>query len=84
MLVHTDVLDMDISLTGGTITRADLNVYSRLKGHLQPVRLENHDSPETLYLLQVGMTGPPRRRSSQSAGHVHQHAAELPVGAGSG
>jgi YidC/Oxa1 family membrane protein insertase len=56
--VHTDVLDMDISLTGGTITRADLNVYSRAKGQKQPVRLENHDSPETLYLLQVGMTGP--------------------------
>jgi YidC/Oxa1 family membrane protein insertase len=56
--VHTDVLDLDISLTGGTITQADLNVYTRIKGQAQRVRLENHDSPETLYLLQVALTGP--------------------------
>jgi YidC/Oxa1 family membrane protein insertase len=56
--VHTDVLDLDISLTGGTITQADLNNYTRIKGETQRVRLENHDSPETLYLLQVALTGP--------------------------
>jgi YidC/Oxa1 family membrane protein insertase len=56
--VHTDVLDLDVSLTGGTITRADLNEYSRVKGQAQRVRLENHDSPETLYLLQVALYGP--------------------------
>ena len=56
--VHTDVLDLDISLTGGTITQADLNAYTRIKGQAQRVRLENHDSPETLYLLQVALTGP--------------------------
>jgi YidC/Oxa1 family membrane protein insertase len=56
--VHTDVLDLDISLTGGTIIRADLNEYSLHKGQAQRVRLENHDSPETLYLLQVALTGP--------------------------
>jgi YidC/Oxa1 family membrane protein insertase len=56
--VHTDVLSLDISLTGGTIAQADLNEYSRLKNQAQPVRLENHDSPETVYLLQVAMTGP--------------------------
>ena len=56
--VHTDVLDLDIALTGGSIIQADLNEYSRVKGQAQPVRLENHDSPETLYLLQVAMTGP--------------------------
>ncbi len=57
--VHTDVLDLEISLTGGTITQADLNAYTRIKGQAQRVRLENHDSPATLYLLQVAMTGPP-------------------------
>jgi YidC/Oxa1 family membrane protein insertase len=56
--VHTDVLSLDISLTGGTIAQADLNEYARIKNQAQPVRLENHDSPETLYLLQVAMTGP--------------------------
>jgi YidC/Oxa1 family membrane protein insertase len=55
--VRTDVLDLQISLTGGTITQADLPEYTRVKGQPQPVRLENHDSPETLYLLQVAMTG---------------------------
>ncbi|HEY1898249.1 MAG TPA: membrane protein insertase YidC [Steroidobacteraceae bacterium] len=56
--VHTDVFDLDISLTGGSITQADLNEYSRVKGKTQPVRLENHDSPESLYLLRVALTGP--------------------------
>ncbi len=41
----------------GTITQADLNVYTRIKGQTQPVRLENHDGPETLYLLQIALTG---------------------------
>jgi YidC/Oxa1 family membrane protein insertase len=56
--VRTDVLDLQISLIGGTIAQADLNEYTRIKGQSQQVRLENHDSPETLYLLQVAMTGP--------------------------
>ena len=47
-----------MSLTGGTITQADLNDYSRVKGQPQRVRLENHDSPETLYLLQVALCRP--------------------------
>jgi YidC/Oxa1 family membrane protein insertase len=57
--VRTDLLDLQISLIGGTIAQADLNDYTRSKGQPQLVRLENHDSPETLYLLQVAMTGPP-------------------------
>ena len=65
--VHTDVLDLDISLTGGTITQADLNEYTRIKGQPQPVRLENHDSPETLYLLQVAMTGPRGQRAPDTS-----------------
>lgn len=66
--VRTDVLDLQISLTGGTITQADLPQYTRAKGQSQLVRLENHDSPETLYLLQVAMTGP------AGAEHPDQHA----------
>ena len=55
--VHTDVLDMDISTVGGTIQRADLLKYPKVKGETAPVRLENQDDPATTYLLQSGLTG---------------------------
>ncbi len=57
--VRTDVLDLVLSLKGGTITQVDLPVYALVKGKLERVRLENHDSPDTLYVLQTGLTGPP-------------------------
>ena len=56
--VHTDVLDMDISTAGGTIQRADLLKYPKVKGEAAPVRLENQDDPQALYVLQSGLTGP--------------------------
>ena len=56
--VRTDVLDVDISTRGGTLTRVDLLAYPRVKGEATPVRLENEDSPATLYELQSGLTGP--------------------------
>jgi len=55
--VKTDVLDLDISLQGGTIQRADLLKYPKVKGGSEPVRLMNRDSEQTLYLLQSGLTG---------------------------
>ena len=55
--VRTDVLDMDINLHGGTIERADLLLYPKVKGGSEPVRLMNTD-PATLYLVQTGLTGP--------------------------
>lgn len=55
--VHTDVLDMDISTVGGTIQRVDLLKYPKVKGEAAAVRLENQDDPQTLYLLQSGLTG---------------------------
>jgi YidC/Oxa1 family membrane protein insertase len=55
--IRTDLLDLYVSLAGGTIIQADLNNYSRVKGQAERVRLENHDSPETQYLLQVAMSG---------------------------
>jgi len=81
--VRTDVLDLDISLTGGTITQADLNEYTRIKGQSLRVRLENHDSPETLYLLQVAMTGGAAggARPNQLATFTTDHTDfEMPVG----
>jgi YidC/Oxa1 family membrane protein insertase len=56
--VRTDVLDMDISTRGGTLQRADLLKYPQVKGEATPVRLENVDDPQTVYLLQSGLAGP--------------------------
>ncbi len=55
--VRTDVLDLDISLTGGELQRADLLKYPRVKGESAPVRLLNRD-PRGFYLLQTGLAGP--------------------------
>src|SRR5690242_6899045 len=54
--VVTDVLDIDIDLKGGTIRRADMLKYPKVKGEADRVRLMNTD-PATLYLLQTGLTG---------------------------
>jgi YidC/Oxa1 family membrane protein insertase len=55
--VVTDVLDLDISLRGGQIDRADLTQYPLHKDTPNvPVRLEN-DDPASLYLVQTGLTG---------------------------
>ena len=56
--VRTDVLDLDISKRGGTVQRADLPRYPKVKGGTEPVRLMNQDSPDTEYLLETGLTGP--------------------------
>jgi YidC/Oxa1 family membrane protein insertase len=55
--VATDVLDLDISLRGGEIDRADLPQYPLHKDTPNvPVRLENRD-PDSLYVLQTGLIG---------------------------
>jgi YidC/Oxa1 family membrane protein insertase len=57
--VVTDVLDLDISLRGGEIDRADLLKYPLHKDTPNvPVRLEDRDSA-SLYLLQSGLIGGP-------------------------
>ncbi|HEY1283224.1 MAG TPA: membrane protein insertase YidC [Steroidobacteraceae bacterium] len=60
--VLTDVLDLDISLQGGTLERADLLRYPKVKGGQELVRLMNTD-PATLYLLESGLfkPGDPKR-----------------------
>jgi YidC/Oxa1 family membrane protein insertase len=55
--VRTDVLELDISLAGGELQRADLLKYPRVKGETAPVRLLNRDR-EGFYLLQTGLAGP--------------------------
>jgi YidC/Oxa1 family membrane protein insertase len=56
--VRTDVLDMDISLEGGTLQKADLLRYPKVKGGSEPVRLMNEDSEESWFVLKTGLAGP--------------------------
>jgi YidC/Oxa1 family membrane protein insertase len=56
--VRTDVLDMDISLRGGTLQKADLLRYPKVKGGSEPVRLMNEDGEESSYVLKTGLAGP--------------------------
>jgi YidC/Oxa1 family membrane protein insertase len=56
--VRTDVLDVRLSLEGGTIVSAKLLKYPKVKGQPQPVELENENGPDTLYILQTGLSGP--------------------------
>jgi YidC/Oxa1 family membrane protein insertase len=55
--VVTDVLEMQVSLEGGELTRADLLAYPQVKGQPAPVRLLNRDSDESLFVLQSGLAG---------------------------
>jgi YidC/Oxa1 family membrane protein insertase len=85
--VRTDVLDVLISTRGGTLQRADLLAYPKVKGEPEPVRLENTDDPRSLYELQSGLTGPAGAaypthvatfESAQDA-YTLDHASELRV-----
>ena len=56
--VRTDVLDVDVSLAGGELTRADLPQYPAAKNTPNvPVRLLNRDGADSLYVLQSGLGG---------------------------
>ena len=55
--IRTDVLDIDASLSGGELVRADLLEYPRHKDDpTTPVRLFNTDSPDTQFVFQSGLT----------------------------
>jgi YidC/Oxa1 family membrane protein insertase len=56
--VKTDVLDVAINLKGGELDQADLLQYPLRKDSPNtPVRLLSSEPPESLYLLQTGLTG---------------------------
>jgi YidC/Oxa1 family membrane protein insertase len=56
--VITDVLDVEVSLAGGELTRADLLAYPQAKNTPNlPVRLLNRDHPNTLFVLETGLAG---------------------------
>jgi len=55
--VVTDVLDIEMNLTGGEFVRADLTKYPRHKDDPStPVRLFNTDSKDSQFLFQSGLT----------------------------
>jgi YidC/Oxa1 family membrane protein insertase len=56
--VRTDVLDVEIGLTGGELRGANLLGYPLVKGEAAPVRLLNHDA-SGFFLLQTGLSGAP-------------------------
>ena len=53
--VLTDVLDLEVSLQGGDLVRADLRRYPLVKGEDTRVRLLNRN-PQQFYYLQTGLT----------------------------
>ncbi len=53
--VRTDVLDLDLSTTGGVLTRADLLAYPMVKGQSEVVRLLRDQGTGDQYLLQTGL-----------------------------
>ena len=53
--VTTDVLDLDVSLRGGDLVRADLLKYPKIKGEDARVRLLNTDE-EHFFFVQTGLT----------------------------
>lgn len=55
--VRTDVLDVDVSLEGGQLVRADLLDYRVKKGEDEVVRLLRQGGPDNQYLLQTGLNG---------------------------
>ena len=55
--VRTDVYDLEISARGGTLEKVRLLKYAQVKGQAARVELENDASPQTVYLLQTGLTG---------------------------
>jgi YidC/Oxa1 family membrane protein insertase len=54
---RTDVLDVDVSLRGGELVRADLLQYRIVKGGTEPVHLLRNLGPGNQYLLQTGLAG---------------------------
>jgi YidC/Oxa1 family membrane protein insertase len=55
--IRTDVLDVDASLAGAELVRADVLQYPKHKDDpTTPVRLFSADSPDTQFLFQSGLT----------------------------
>ena len=74
--IVTDVLDIDLSLAGGELIRADLTRYPLHKDDPStPVRLFNTDSKDTQFVFQSGLTGGKAGRNEPN------HMAQFTTGA---
>src|SRR5882762_11187477 len=82
-LVHvvTDVLDVDVSLAGGELTRADLPAYAQVKGGQARVRLLNRDSEQSLFVVQSGLSGAAGTAMPDHLALFDTAARELKLGA---
>jgi len=79
-IVHiaTGVLDLDLSLAGGELIRADLPAYPQHKDNPEvPVRLFNTDSKDTRFVFQSGLTsGEAGRNEPNHKAHFSAAATE--------
>ncbi|HKC15670.1 MAG TPA: membrane protein insertase YidC [Steroidobacteraceae bacterium] len=80
--VVTDVLDVEVSLAGGELTRADLLAYAQVKGAQERVRLLNRDSEQSLFVLQSGLLGAAGTPMPTHLALFNTQARELRLGAG--
>lgn len=71
--VTTDVLDVDISLKGGTLVRAELLGYPQSKGKPGLVRLFEDAPGRPIYVLQTGLTS---TSSGQQPNHLAEYSAQ--------
>jgi YidC/Oxa1 family membrane protein insertase len=80
--VVTDVLDVQVSLDGGELTRVDLPAYPEVKGEPKPVRLFNRDSAQSLFVLQSGLAGAAGAAMPTHTARFSAPATELRLAAG--
>ena len=82
--IRTDVLDMDASLAGAELIRADILQYPQHKDDpTTPVRLFNADSTDTQFLFQSGLTtGEPGRNEPNHKADFTSAAAEYQLADG--
>ncbi|MBM4218158.1 MAG: membrane protein insertase YidC [Gammaproteobacteria bacterium] len=84
--IVTDVLDLELSLAGGELIRADILQYPQHKDDPKktPVRLFNVDAPATQFLFQSGLTtGEPGRNEPNHKANFTVRAAEFRLPEGS-
>jgi YidC/Oxa1 family membrane protein insertase len=81
--VLTDVLDVEISLIGGDLIRADLPLYPLHKNEPGvPVRLFNTGTPETLFVLESGLASADPAAAPNHHAHFSSAAREYRLTAG--
>ena len=81
--VLTDVLDVEISLVGGDLIRADLPVYPLHKNDPTiPVRLFSTGAPETLFVLESGLASSDPAAAPNHHAHFASAAQEYRLAAG--